>query len=154
MNTINNRIQIIIDEKGLSPSEFSSQVGMQRSNLSHLLSGRNQPSFDIITKILSAFPDINSDWLLLGKGDMYRGMQSVDEDDDSPFHQTSIFDMLPTEKVISKPQEVKTVQKVVETPIESPKIEEKHNEINSAKEKKVTKIVIFYDDFSFDVYQK
>lgn len=66
-----NRIQKIIDSYNLNSSQFAEIVGVQRSSISHILSGRNKPSLDFIMKILSKYPDIDPNWLIFGKGDMY-----------------------------------------------------------------------------------
>ena len=58
--------------EGLSPSQFADKLGVQRSGVSHLLSGRNKPSFEFINKMLVAFPKINPDWLITGNGKAYR----------------------------------------------------------------------------------
>ena len=68
---MNNRIQLILKTKDISASKFADEIGVQRSSISHILSGRNNPSLDFIQKILKRFPDINSDWILTGKGSMY-----------------------------------------------------------------------------------
>ena len=65
-----NRIKQIIDKEKLSPTQFASEIGVQRSALSHVLSGRNNPSLDFMMKIKTRYPEINLDWLLLGKGKM------------------------------------------------------------------------------------
>jgi transcriptional regulator with XRE-family HTH domain len=70
MNFITERILAILEDKGLTPSSFADTIGIQRSSMSHILSGRNKPSLDVIHKILITFPDIQSDWLLTGKGPM------------------------------------------------------------------------------------
>ncbi|MCD4737311.1 MAG: helix-turn-helix domain-containing protein [Bacteroidales bacterium] len=66
------RIQKILDHNQLSSSGFAEKIGLQRSNVSHVLSGRNKPSLDFILKILNAFPEINPGWLLTGNGTMKR----------------------------------------------------------------------------------
>jgi len=65
-----DRIQKIIHQKKLSSSGFADLIGVPRSTISHLLSGRNNPSLDFIMKVLDAFPDVNTDWLIKGKGNM------------------------------------------------------------------------------------
>lgn len=62
------RLQEIIDFYGESASSFAEKVGVQRSSISHILSGRNKPSLDFILKVLSAYPEIELYWLLNGKG--------------------------------------------------------------------------------------
>jgi transcriptional regulator with XRE-family HTH domain len=62
------RLEIILDYYGLSASSFADKVGVQRSSLSHLLSGRNKPSLDLILKIVQNFPEVDLYWILNGKG--------------------------------------------------------------------------------------
>lgn len=54
----------------LTASKFADAIGVQRSSISHILSGRNKPSLELINKILEHFEQVNADWLLLGKGSM------------------------------------------------------------------------------------
>jgi len=62
------RLQKVIDYYGESASSFAEKIGVQRSSISHILSGRNKPSLDFILKILSSFPEVELYWLLNGKG--------------------------------------------------------------------------------------
>ena len=68
------RLVQLLDLEQLSPSKFADIIGVQRSSVSHVISGRNNPSFDFIQKTLNAFPGLNADWLILGKGTMYEQM--------------------------------------------------------------------------------
>ncbi|MEM9985346.1 MAG: helix-turn-helix transcriptional regulator, partial [Bacteroidota bacterium] len=52
----------------LSASQFADQVGVQRSSISHILSGRNKPSLDFVLKVTNTFKDVDIYWLLNGKG--------------------------------------------------------------------------------------
>ncbi|UOK41795.1 MULTISPECIES: helix-turn-helix domain-containing protein [Flavobacterium] len=62
------RLETILDYYGLSASGFADKIGVQRSSLSHLLSGRNKPSLDFILKIIQEFPEVDLYWILNGKG--------------------------------------------------------------------------------------
>lgn len=66
------RLKLFLAMEGLSPSQFADKLGVQRSGVSHLLSGRNKPSFEFISKMLVTFPKINPDWLITGVGKAYR----------------------------------------------------------------------------------
>ena len=68
-----DRLLKLLDAEQLSSARFADVIGVQRSSVSHILSGRNKPSFDFLQKTLMAFPMINADWLILGKGNMYEG---------------------------------------------------------------------------------
>lgn len=67
---ITDRIRLIMQEYNLSSSAFADEIGVQRPAMSHILSGRNRPSLDVVMKILKAFDKINSQWLLTGEGKM------------------------------------------------------------------------------------
>ena len=62
------RLEVILDYYGLNASAFADKIGVQRSSLSHLLSGRNKPSLDFILKIVEVFPDVDLYWIINGKG--------------------------------------------------------------------------------------
>lgn len=62
-----DRIKKLLEQLNLSPSEFADKIGVQRSSVSHVLSGRNKPSIDFLEKILIVFPDIDSTWLITGR---------------------------------------------------------------------------------------
>jgi len=65
-----DRILLILKVKNLTASKFADEIGVQRSSISHILSGRNLPSLDLIQKILKTFPEVSSEWLLNGVGPM------------------------------------------------------------------------------------
>ena len=67
MEEIVKRISQILEEQQLSSSAFADTIGVQRSSISHVLSGRNKPSLEFILKIIRAFPFYSTDWLLFGK---------------------------------------------------------------------------------------
>ncbi|WP_432671254.1 helix-turn-helix domain-containing protein [Flavobacterium sp. SM2513] len=62
------RLEFIMEHFSLSASSFADKISVQRSSISHLLSGRNKPSLDFVLKILDIFPELNLYWLLDGSG--------------------------------------------------------------------------------------
>jgi len=73
------RISALIKKYGLSPSEFADRIELQRPNVSHVLSGRNKPSLDFITRIIHAFPEVNPEWLITGNGKTLRSLEQKQE---------------------------------------------------------------------------
>ena len=63
---IGTRLKQWIENKSLTAIEFSEEVGIQRSSLSHLFSGRNKPSVDVLIKIKNTYPEIDLEWLITG----------------------------------------------------------------------------------------
>lgn len=67
---MNDRISKIMAHYHLTASQFANEIGIQRSALSHIMSGRNKPSLDFVLKLKTRFNEIDTDWLLWGKGKM------------------------------------------------------------------------------------
>lgn len=67
MEVITERLKKIMDEGGLTPAQMADRIGVQRSAISHILSGRNKPSLDFVLKVLESFPEVSSEWLLRGQ---------------------------------------------------------------------------------------
>lgn len=62
------RIRTLMAHYNLSVSAFADTIGVQRSSISHLLSGRNNPSLDLVLKLVHTYPEVNLYWLLRGEG--------------------------------------------------------------------------------------
>ena len=65
------RFKQLLEEKGLTATRFASMIKVNASAMSHILNGRSKPGFDVLDKIAQAFPELNLNWLISGKGTMY-----------------------------------------------------------------------------------
>lgn len=119
------RIMQVMAQKGFTASQFAEAIGIQRAAMSHITSGRNNPSLDVMKKILERFPDISPDWLLMEKGPMKRGSQPVATPPESttPPSAPSLFVGLPPAATPSEssadftpelPEQPKTIARGVE----------------------------------------
>lgn len=61
---LSDKIELLIKRKQMSSSQFADVLGIPRSSISHILSGRNKPSLDVVQKILTAFPEVSAEDLL------------------------------------------------------------------------------------------
>lgn len=139
-----DRILKIMEREGMTPSKFAETIGIQRSAMSHIISGRNNPSLDVLIKILEKFTYVDSDWLLFGKGNMIREHVLTNPD---LFENTEIF----------KPDVQVDSEYRKEIRVETPANIQKQivNEVVVPIEKesrKVSKIMIFYNDNTFDTF--
>lgn len=66
-----DRINLILRAKNITARQFAEEIGIQPSGMSHILGGRNNPSLDFVAKVLRRYPEIDANWLLLGRGGMY-----------------------------------------------------------------------------------
>lgn len=69
-----NRIQLFMRARNLNAAQLAEEINVQKSGISHILTGRNNPSLDFIQKILNRYPEINAQWLVMGKGAMFMDM--------------------------------------------------------------------------------
>ena len=67
-----DRINLIMRAKNITASQFADEINIQRSGMSHIMSGRNKPSLDFVMRVLNRYPEIDTNWLLFGKGEMYK----------------------------------------------------------------------------------
>ncbi|RLD55696.1 MAG: transcriptional regulator [Bacteroidetes bacterium] len=132
-----SRIQLILKTKNLSPTRFADSIQVQRSGISHILSGRNKPSLDFVMKILSSYPEINSDWLLFGKGEMFQGSKTGKR-------QEATFPEQEKPKAVQVAKEEDRAEYITKT---SPSKEKTTKGKNG-----IEKIIVFYDDNSFEEY--
>jgi len=131
------RLQKVIDFYGESASSFAEKIGVQRSTISHILSGRNKPSLDFVMKVLSHFPEVELYWLMNGKGVFPKDNKS----------EVKIQEVEKLEKNIDPP---KTENKEIPTSPSSSSISTSiQSSLNTSSEKKIERIVIFYTDGSF-----
>ncbi len=141
---MNTRINSILQFYNTNSSKFADDIGVQKSSISHVLSGRNKPSLDFIQKILKAFPEINADWLILGKGKMI-----VDEGQHELFQNPVIG--LKTEVNSTKDKQPDDAPKQHTKPsVDVPKSISKP--ISNTDAKRASKVVIFYSDNTFTEY--
>ncbi|MCL2290246.1 MAG: helix-turn-helix transcriptional regulator [Bacteroidetes bacterium] len=166
------RIKQIMEYYQLSPAAFAEQIGINRSNLTHLFSGRNQPSLDLAKKILHYYPDIKTEWLIMGVGQMFRNNEEkewelkVQSEKRLQRHpEPELFDVPLTTSVIVGELPVVEEKKINEQIFDSREVEKTEAvtppvSINvPEKEEKlphpaptVTKIVFFYSDNSFEIF--
>lgn len=141
---LKDRIEKIIRDEDITSSKFADEIGVQRSSISHTMSGRNKPSLDLIIKIIERYRYINSEWLITGRGEPYKSLNKENSNlfsdiEDEETEQNQVMDEkehfidLPnkSEADIKKDTENKTEQKV-------------------SKAKHIKKIMIFYSDNSFE----
>jgi len=127
-----DRILEIMQQKSLSPSQFADEIGIQRSGISHLISGRNKPSLEFVMKVLKRFPDIKPEWLLYGTATGDTMGNHTEEALNQK--QKSLFD----EPEVVHPSDHKKNA--------SPSKRERND-------KRIEKIVVFYHDRTFREYE-
>lgn len=138
------RLEIILDYYNLSASAFADKINVQRSSLSHLLSGRNKPSLDFIIKVIEVFPEVDLYWILNGKGTFPKSEKNFSVQSDKQelsSDEINTLDLFSTVQTNSKPSPVNN------------EMEKKTISLSNSEVKTIERIVIFYSDGSFKNYQ-
>lgn len=141
-----DRILKFLNSEQLSPAKFADDIGVQRSSISHILSGRNNPSFDFIQKMLQKYPRLNAEWLVIGRGEMYK----------TALVQGNLFEQPKREeKTVKTTVPVQTVPESfsLQNSGPSPEMPSNIEASRSKKNKVIERVLIFYSDHSLEEYK-
>lgn len=139
--SINERVVQIMKLKNMSPSQFADITRVNRATISQLTANRNNPSFSTIMSILETFPEIDANWLLLGRKSITQNADKQGDEKTMRLQQLDFFD-----------SQVVESQNVSEMDSQDVKNEHIFTE-DKTKGKKIEKIVVFYSDKSFSEYK-
>ena len=143
------RIIKFIESSGITSAKFADDIGVQRSSVSHILSGRNNPSFDFIQKILIKYKHLQAEWLLLGTGEMYKVARQAVLFDNADFELNKTKPELNSNQII-EPDSVKVNEDLTESAVNK---EETSNLFTKIQETKtIEKVIVFYNDKTFSMY--
>lgn len=129
------KLELILSYYQLTASSFADKIGVQRSSISHLLSGRNKPGLEFVIKIVEHFPEVDLYWFLMNVGSFPKSEKTPKKDD--PVKQEEI--------------KVKEPQKLISNSNELPTIAEQ-TKSSKAETAAIDKIVVLYKDGSFKSY--
>lgn len=152
------RLLKFLSRQQLTSKQFADLIGVQPSSVSHILSGRNKPSFDFMEKIALYYPSISLEWLITGNGSMFRETKQP-----SGSNEKNLFshreESPPLNKEDENTTEVTNVNKgTAGTDYKSNMKAETANDDSgdpdalSVKGKKVKMIIVMYSDRTFSEY--
>lgn len=157
-----DKIDKVMQEFNLNSAQFAAEIGIQGSTLSHILNGRNRPSLDVLKKIMSRFTSINPEWLILDKEPMFRQeknsqaptlFDSFDENNkESAIYEPKIAQKTPLLSGSIQKDNVNIVERAAET--DMPRHDEPQLSNNSIPvvSKTPVKIIVYYDDNTFQEF--
>lgn len=152
---MNQRLQQFLAAENVSQAQFAEFLGVARASVSHILAGRNKPSYEFICSMMVHYPNLNMEWLLTGKGKMYKKMSDspaaseiffapekpepytseydelpLSEDDDNEPVKIDFEPANPTKTSVPAPERFQSIQKTV-------------------TQRKVVKVTILFDDGTY-----
>ena len=138
-----DRIIKFLTHENLTATKFAEEIGVQRSSISHILSGRNNPSFDFIQKILTRYKNLNADWLILGNGQMFKKPEQMD-----------LFTSVPKATLQNNTiQRTELLQQTTDKATsDPPNLTQSIPGKEISPSRKIEKILLFYSDKTFDEF--
>ena len=163
---MNTRLKQFLAAENISQSQFADTIKVVRASVSHVLSGRNKPGYDFICAIMSAYPSLNIEWLIAGKGKMYKNSPITESnpaysaDTLTPYYEAENAPTLFSTENDVEDLLQETTQTIAALPVRTNTIDQSHNTITSidstdnkpqapVKQRKAIKVTIFYDDGTF-----
>ena len=136
------RLKTILDHYNLTSSTFADTIDVQRSSMSHLMSGRNKPSLDFVLKIVDKFPEVDLYWLLNGEGTFPKKNNEAEKNNNL------------TQKYQPKKAEIATPSLFEQTEQKDEVVSNMQFSERLDTTKKIKKVILLYEDGSFDEYNK
>ena len=168
------RIEKILVDKKLTQAEFADYIGVNRSSITHIMTGRNKSSDTVVARTLLAFPDINPQWLSEGTGEMHKPFMEMplrneqsypinvmkEFEQENLFSNTGMYSAENEEKNTEIPQKQHVPELNIQSaPDNSPSISPSRQDVKKesetivpTSEKQIRKIVFFYADKTFEEY--
>lgn len=136
---MNTRLKQFLAAENITQAQFADNINVVRASVSHVLSGRNNPSYEFIRSITLKYPRLNIEWLLFGKGKMYKDayketVKETAEEDQSTEIGVLFPEPVPYHEEIAPTNVIETLDKAAE-PI--------------VNQRKVSKIIVLFDDGTF-----
>ena len=157
---------MIMDAENMTPAKFADTLQIGRPVISHILNGRNNPSLDVITQVLSNMPYINADWLITGVGNMYKpesenitsSASTTYSEKQKTISSQSLFDQdLFSQNSENPPAPVDENEYRKENELNLPQnnIQKIVNEriiYREKPDKKISQIIIYYSDNTYEIF--
>ena len=136
---MNTRLKQFLAAENISQAQFADNINVVRASVSHVLSGRNNPSYEFIRSIMIKYPNLNIEWLIFGKGKMYKEKTASPAASDVLFPEIDEqFPSIPEEAAETAPSiEVQTIMHQATAAVEP------------TTQRKVSKIIVLFDDGTF-----
>ncbi len=143
------RIEAVMRHYKLQAKEMADLCGVQRTAISHILSGRNRPSVGFLGQLSEAFPELNTRWLLHGKGAMFTSVTNQEQESS----ETSNSSVKPQQRDVNQEvfQQLKPVTNV-ETNVTKSEVDTPPKFEGAPSDKHVIRVVLLYSDGTFSSY--
>ena len=145
---IADRIIAFMKAKDISSGMLADRIGVQRSSISHILSGRNKPGFEFLRKFLVSFPEVNADWFITGRGNM---LKTPVQKDLFP-GEGDLYNENEAEKTREEENRASETTAEAEEAIPPETAERPAEALKMPVRGRLVRVILFYEDGHFDSY--
>ena len=145
---MNNRLQKFLDAENITQSQLAEKLGVAKASISHILAGRNKPGFDFILSMSQCYPDLNLDWLIAGKGKMYKS--SSEPRSPEPRENPQSTNQGESNGLLFEPQEPEISSLKAESAGNKPVTESAPPAASKRAQPRISRILVFYDNGTFN----
>lgn len=148
---MNTRLKQFLNAENISQAQLADTLEVARAGVSHILAGRNKPSYDFITSLMLRFPKLNIEWLMFGKGKMYKDLPSapIRKESNLLFDEVELQDDEPEASAQEAVIPDVTVSEAANI-VSLADIKNSAQQVQSVvKQRNVKKILILFDDGSY-----
>ena len=149
---MNVRLQQFLAAENITQAQLADNLNVARAGISHILAGRNKPSYDFLSSLMIKYPRLNIEWMMFGKGKMYKDSASRPGQVEQGVtnRQDELFPVEITDETLSEIKNSDTVQEFMGNSVESTYSQQSHEVIKVVeKQRNVKKILILFDDGTF-----
>lgn len=148
---MNQRLQQFLSAENVSQSQFADKIGVARASVSHILTGRNRPGFDFIENVAKFYPSLNLEWLITGKGKMYKEVNTFVPNRNIESSEEEIQESLFPEPKNEEKEPVEsagTVEYGFEEKSENGSVQPEKTTV-AGESRGIDKIIVFFDDGTY-----
>lgn len=156
---MNSRLQQFLVVENLSQSQFADAINVARASVSHVLAGRNKPGYDFLKSITETYPQLNLDWLMTGKGKMYKSSSPAPAQAPTPIPavEPQVLEIPKFETKAVEPDvfgmdslfSSSFVSSKIDSPAASVPVSEDTSAVTKSESRKVVKVVLLFDDGTY-----
>ena len=149
---MNTRLKQFIAAENITQAQFADTINVVRASVSHILAGRNKPSYEFICGLLRHYPNLNIEWLMFGKGKMYKDSETSSHQMEytATNRQDELFPVEIADETFSESKNSEPQNEFLENSADSTYSTQSHETIKIVeKQRNVKKIIILFDDGTF-----
>ena len=155
MNTIQDRLSIFLESESLSKSQFADSINMARAGITHIMSGRNMPSYEFIVNVMEVYPFLDIEWLLTGRGSMYKDGHVPDNNDSGLFSAPPVPQPQIQPQIQPQPQPFKEdTQDTQDTQdsLETKPLQSVSTHTDISQNHRISRILVCFDDSAYQEF--